>query len=58
LRQFTNDSSVLRIIEHGHEIPLRVWSEAHHDSNKFIPEELHDWLLGRANSEAGTSERR
>jgi len=35
-KQYTDDISILRIIEHGHEIPLRSWPEAHHDSNNYV----------------------
>jgi len=43
-RQVTDDAHVLRIIEHGHEIPLRAWPPSHYDDNNYVPMEIHSWL--------------
>ena len=43
-RQVTSDKEILRIIEHGHEIPLSSWPPVHFDDNNYVPVEIHAWL--------------
>ena len=43
-RQLTDDKHVLRIIEHGHDIPLRSWPPEHFDDKNYVPAEIHGWM--------------